>query len=65
MDDFYKLHWVLNDAEGPRQTVQTQTQNAASDQDLHCLLTGISIKYQIKMKKSIADPLKFKIDSSN
>ena len=39
---------------GPRQTVQTQ--NAASDQGLHCLLTGISIQKSIKMKKYTRHP---------
>ena len=40
---------------GPRQTVQTQ--NAASDQGLHCLLTWISINNNIKMKKCTSHPI--------
>ena len=31
-------------------------QNAASDQGLHCLLTGISIRNRIKMKKYTRHP---------
>ena len=54
---------------GHRQTVQTQIrqtpQNAASDQGLHCLLTGISIRNRIKMKKLHPTPLKLEMDSSN
>ena len=42
-----------------------QTQNAASDQDLHCLLTQISNRNKIKMKKyTRRTPLKFEMDSS-
>ena len=45
----------------PRQTVQTKirrrrTQNAASDQGLHCLLIGISIRNRIKMTKYTRHP---------
>ena len=40
---------------GRRQTVQTQ--NAASDQGLHCLLTGISITHKIKNENSTPDTL--------
>ena len=36
-------------------------QNAAPDQGLHCLLTGISIQNQIKMKKVHLAPLKLEI----
>ena len=40
-------------------------QNAASDQGLHCLLTGISIKTKMKMKTVHQPPLKIEMDSSN
>ena len=35
-------------------------QNAASDQGLHCLLTGISIRNRIKMKTYTISPLNWK-----
>ena len=35
-------------------------QNAASDQGLHCLLTGISIRNKIKMKRYTRHPLNWK-----
>ena len=49
---------------GHRQAVQTWS-DAASDQGLHCLLTGISIRNSIKNEKVHLTPLKFEMDSSN
>ena len=46
------------------QTVQTQI-NAASDQGLHSLLTGIYIRNRIKTKKIHQTPLIFEMDSSS
>ena len=40
-------------------------QNAASDQSLHCFLTGISNRSRIKMKKVHQPPIKLEMDSSN
>ena len=41
-----------NAASGPVQTPQNAASgSAASNQDLYCLLTGISIQNQIKMKR--------------
>ena len=45
----------------PDQTLQ----NAVSDQGLHCLLTGISLKNRTKIKKKHQPPLTQKMDSSN
>ena len=45
--------WGIGKQCRPRQTPQ----NTASDQGLHCFLTGISIKNMIKMKKYTRDPL--------
>ena len=49
---FFNLYMPSVPIFGLWQTVQTQIRkNAASDQDLHCLHTGISIKTMIKVKK--------------
>ena len=45
----------------PEQT----SQNAASDQGLHCLLMRISLKNKIKMKKVHQPPLELEMDLSN
>ena len=39
--------WNIANSTDPEQKLQ----NVASDQGLHCLLTGISIQNRIKMKK--------------
>ena len=40
-------------------------QNAASDEGLLCLVTGISINNKIKIKKVLQTPLKLEMNLSN
>ena len=49
---------------GNRIAPDVTPQNAASHLGLFCLLTAISSKNEIKMKKILLVPLKMKVDSS-